>query len=131
MGHIGREHSPSWSTFGRGDVPSPRQKTPWAQTSSHSSARDRRSMHKGPITWLQFFTVLYPNSKHMHSHATAFLGQNGIRYSAGRLSSREGEQVHTLLGPLRFGVLNPSPGPKIKHRRTVALGMPLAWAQAG
>ena len=32
----------------------------------------------------------------------------------------------TLQGPVRFGVLNPSNAPQIKHRRTVAPVMPMA-----
>ena len=57
------------------------------------------------------------------SCVTDFLGQNGVGHTR-RLSSRVREQEGTLVGPLRFGVLNPRPWPKIKHRRIVALGMP-------
>jgi len=72
------------------------------------------------------FTI---NSKHLHCHAAALLGQNSTRHNVVRLGSRGGEWVHAIAGPLRFGVLYPIQAPDIKHRRTVALDVPMAQAQ--
>jgi len=66
------------------------------------------------------------NCKLYSGHVTAFLGQNGAGHSAARLFSGGGEQVHALPSPLRFGGLNPSLWPELKHRRTVVPGMPTA-----
>ena len=73
----------------------------------------------------------YTPGTYLCSCVTAFLGQNSARYNAVRLSSRGGEQVCSLPGPLSFGVLNPSHRPEIKHRRTMVPGLLTAWAWTG
>lgn len=66
------------------------------------------------------FTI---DSRYLCSLATAFLEQNSTRHSTVRLSSGEGEWVQALPSPLRFGILNPSYVPEIKHKRTVMQGV--------
>lgn len=122
MGHIGTDSSPFWSTFVRGYFASPRTKS-CEELLSGCSAAGSRGAHRGQIIWLQFLTVTSQQTSAtvcVHSK-TAFLGQNGVRHTR-CLSSLGGEHVHALLGPLKYGVLNPSHWPQIKHRRTMVPG---------
>lgn len=106
---------PSWSPLGRGCIASPKDK----KAHQAAPARDK-STHKGRATWAQLLTSLHTDSKHLHGPAMAFLGQNGSRHIAARLSSRVREWAPTLPGPLGFGVLNPSHEPETKHRPAAA-----------
>ena len=98
------------------------QKTQMAPLSTHSTTEDRDT-HGGWIKRCSFSLRFTISSRHLWGHATAFLGQNCIRHSAARLSFGGGD---TLLGPLRFGVLNPIPVPEITHEKAVVLGMSTA-----
>lgn len=49
-------------------------------------------------------------------------GTKDIRHSTKRLYSGGGGQIHALLGPLWFQVLNPNHTPKVKCSKTVLLG---------
>lgn len=101
-----------------------------APLSDHSTAGDR-GMHSGEITWSQHVLCFTTDSRHLHSCATAFLGKNGSVHNTMKLSSWGRELVFTLLGPLRFVVLNPSCVPQRNHRRILMLGVLMAQVQIG
>ena len=91
LGHTGRERSPSWNTFGRGYIASPMTKDldgafEWLFITGE------RNVHRGQITWLQLFAVLYHKLRHWHGCVDDFLGQNGTRNGTAKLSSGGGEQ---------------------------------------
>ena len=56
-----------------------------------------------------------------------FWNRMALGFALPSTSSRGREPVETLLGPLRFAVLNPGYAPEIQHRRAVILGMLMAW----
>lgn len=91
------------------------------------SAAQDRGVHRGWITWSQLLTMLSQQTSatlHVCSE-TAFLGQNGVRCTPEALF-RGKEACPCLLGPLKYGILNSSHWPEIKHKRTVGPGQPMA-----
>lgn len=95
--------------------------------SSYSTAVDR-GVQIGHITGHSFLLCFTINSRHLHGHDSAILGQDNARCSAVKLSSRGREWVNARPSLLGFRVLNLSHVPEIKHRRFLALYVWMSWA---
>ena len=97
--------------------------TPYVTAFLEQKGRGEIGSCRLQVTWWQFFAVCHNKLQTLCvCCATNFLGQN-VEGHAAMHSWRGGDKVCILLGPLRFGVLNLSHGPDIKHKRTVALGL--------
>ena len=86
-------------------------------------------MHwKRPVFFLEYFwerVYCLPKDKiHCRCQPRPFI--NRVK----RLYSGRGEWIHTVLGPLRLRVLNPSHTPKEKYRRVVVQGKLTALANS-
>lgn len=127
---MGRKCSPSWSAFRRGCFASPRTKDAPGSIEWPVSSRGQRHM-KRTDNLVAAFCCFNIDSGHSCKHATAFLGQKSDRYRDARLPSREREWVHTLLGTLRFVILNPSHQPRDKTEENCSIGHANGQTQAG